>query len=80
MALLFADAEPSERAKLAGFSNGVLNLGMFSVLGFGQLANHVGLPAVFAITGALVGLTPWLFLPAPRRSELARQPLEPEMD
>jgi hypothetical protein len=80
MALLFADAEPSERAKLAGFSNGVLSLGMFSVLGFGQLANHVGLPAVFAITGALVAFSAWLFSPVPKRAQSALHPLEPETD
>jgi len=54
MALLFQDAEPAERAKLAAFSNGVMNLGMVTVLGFGQLANHFGLVAVFLATGTLV--------------------------
>jgi MFS family permease len=80
MALLFADAQPSERAKLAGFSNGVMNLGMFSVLGFGQLANHIGLPAVFVLTGALVAFSAWLFSPATMQSESALQPMEPETD
>jgi MFS family permease len=80
MALLFADAKPSERAKLASFSNGVLNVGMFSVLGFGQLANHVGLPAVFAITGALVAASAWLLSPTPMQSEPALQPVQPETD
>jgi MFS family permease len=54
MALLFHDTAPAARAKLAAFSNGVMNLGMLTVLGFGQLANHVGLVAVFVITGLLV--------------------------
>jgi MFS family permease len=69
MALLFANAAPGERAKLAGFANAVVNVGMFSVLGFGQLANHVGLPAIFVLTGALVAFSAWLFAPA--RSERA---------
>ena len=54
MAQLFHSTEPAERAKLAGFSNGVLNLGMLTVLGFGQLANHFGLALVFVATGMLV--------------------------
>jgi len=54
MALLFQDAESAARAKLAAFSNGVMNLGMVTVLGFGQLANHFGLVAVFLATGTLV--------------------------
>jgi MFS family permease len=54
MALLFDKSQPAERARLAAFSNGVLNLGMLTVLGFGQLANRTGLAAVFVITGALV--------------------------
>lgn len=54
MALLFQGAEPKDRAKLAGFSNGVLNLGMLMVLGFGQLANHLGLVPVFVLSGILV--------------------------
>jgi MFS family permease len=54
MALLFQDAAPSERAKLAGFSNGVINLGMLLVLGFGQMANRLGLVPVFVLSGVLV--------------------------
>ena len=54
MALLFHDAEPAERAKLAAFANGVMNLGMLTVLGFGQLANHFGLVSVFLTTGTLL--------------------------
>ena len=54
MALLFHDTAPAARAKLAAFSNGVMNLGMLTVLGFGQLANHFGLATVFVITGLLV--------------------------
>ena len=54
MALLFDRARPAERARLAAYSNGVINLGMLTVLGFGQLANHAGLAAVFVVTGGLV--------------------------
>jgi MFS family permease len=54
MALLFHDTAPAARAKLAAFSNGVMNLGMLTVLGFGQLANHFGLATVFVMTGLLV--------------------------
>ncbi len=64
MALLFADAHPAERAKLAGFANGATNLGMLTVLAFGQLANQVGLPAVFVVTGSLVALAALLLPPA----------------
>jgi MFS family permease len=54
MALLFHEIPPGERARLAAFANGVLNLGMLTVLGFGQLANHAGLAVVFVLTGVLV--------------------------
>jgi predicted MFS family arabinose efflux permease len=54
MALLFDKSQPEDRSRLAAFSNGVLNLGMLTVLGFGQLANHAGLASVFVVTGALV--------------------------
>jgi MFS family permease len=60
MAMLFHDTAPAARAKLAALSNGVMNLGMLTVLGFGQLANHVGLVAVFVITGLLVAASGWL--------------------
>jgi predicted MFS family arabinose efflux permease len=60
MALLFHDAEPAERAKLAAFANGVMNLGMLTVLGFGQLANHFGLASVFLTTGTLVAASAFL--------------------
>jgi hypothetical protein len=41
-------------------SNGVLNLGMLSVTGFGLLANHAGLVAVFVSTGALMAASAWI--------------------
>jgi len=80
MALLFADADPNDRAKLAGFANGVINVGMLSVLGFGQLANHVGLPAIFALTGVLVAFSAWLLSPAPVRAQSDLQTLEVEAE
>jgi MFS family permease len=67
MALVFHDAEPAERAKLAGFANGVVNLGMLTVLAFGQLANHVGLAAVFVTTGILVAASAVLLASSPRQ-------------
>jgi MFS family permease len=76
MALLFADAEPAERAKLAGFGNGVMNLGLLSVLGLGQLANHVGVAALFVLTGALVAFAAWLLAPAPVQSDAELRSLE----
>ena len=66
MALVFLGTEPAERAQLASLANGVMNLGMLSVLGFGQLANHFGLLSVFLATGTLVALSTLL---------LARNPL-----
>lgn len=57
MAMLFRGTSPAERAPLAGLSNGLMNLGMMAVLGFGQLANHVGFIPVFLITGGLVSAT-----------------------
>ena len=54
MAQLFHDTAPAERAKLAAFSNGVMNLGVLTVLGFGPMANHFGLVSVFLTTGTLV--------------------------
>ena len=46
------DTHPAKRARLAALANGVLNLGMLSVLG--QFANRAGLAAVFLVTGILV--------------------------
>ena len=57
MALVFLGTEPAERAQLASLANGVMNLGMLSVLGFGQLANHFGLVLVFLATGILVAVS-----------------------
>jgi MFS family permease len=54
MALLFHETPPGDRSRLAAFANGVMNLGMLTVLGFGQLANQAGLVAVFVLTGVLV--------------------------
>lgn len=78
MALLFANADPAERAKLAGFSNGVMNLGLLSVLALGQLANHVGLAALFVLTGEMVAFAAWLLAPAPSDGELVSLEVEPE--
>jgi hypothetical protein len=41
----------------------VLNLGMLTVLGFGQLANRAGLAVVFLIAGALVAAVALLLAP-----------------
>ena len=57
MALVFLGTEPAERAQLASLANGVMNLGMLSVLGFGQVANHFGLVSVFLATGTLVAVS-----------------------
>jgi hypothetical protein len=37
-----------------------MNLGMLTVLGFGQLANHFGLVSVFLTTGTLVAASAFL--------------------
>jgi MFS family permease len=63
MGLLFEATQESERIKLAAFANGVMNLGMLSVLGFGQMANHAGLVAVFLVTGAMVAASSLLLRP-----------------
>jgi hypothetical protein len=63
MALLFLGAPPAARAKLAGLSNGVLNLGLVSVSAFGLLANQVGLVAVFVASGILVASAVFLISP-----------------
>jgi predicted MFS family arabinose efflux permease len=60
MALLMVDVEPAARTRLASYSNGVLNLGMLSVTGFGLVANHAGLVAVFISTGALMAASAWI--------------------
>jgi MFS family permease len=59
MAMLFQGTKPSERASLAGLSNGVMSLGMLTVPVFGQIANRVGLVPVFLFTGALVSASAW---------------------
>jgi MFS family permease len=71
MAMLFRQSSPAERAPLAGLSNGVMNLGMLSVLVFGQLANHVGLVPVFLITGGLVAASALLV-----REVVAESPIQ----
>ena len=63
MGLLFEDVQEAERTRLAALANGVMNLGMLSVLGFGQMANHAGLVPVFLVTGALVAASSRLLLP-----------------
>jgi MFS family permease len=63
MGLLFEDRQEAERTRLAALANGVMNLGMLSVLGFGQVANHAGLAAVFVVTGALVAASALFLLP-----------------
>jgi hypothetical protein len=45
---------------LAAFANGVMTLGMLTVLGFGQLANHFGMVMVFLTTGTMVAVTAFL--------------------
>ena len=73
MALVFLGTEPAERAQLASLVNGVMNLGMLSVLGFGQLANHLGLVSVFLATGGLVALSTLLLTrKSARRSSESR--------
>jgi MFS family permease len=81
MALLFVDADSTERANLAAIANGVMNVGLLSVLLFGQLANHVGLPAVFVLTGVLVAAAARL-VPLARTDEtpLASLSGQPESD
>jgi MFS family permease len=54
MALLFQDAPAGDRARLAAYANGVINVGMLSVFGLGLLANHAGLVSIFLLAGGLV--------------------------
>jgi predicted MFS family arabinose efflux permease len=75
MALLFHDVQPAERARLAALSNGVLNLGMLTVLGFGQLANRAGLALVFVIAGTLVASAALVLVHDRLKSPAAMQPV-----
>lgn len=82
MALLFVDADTAARAHLAAIANGVMNVGLLSVLLFGQLANHVGLPAVFVMTGVLVAAAARL-VPSAAAAEATTVPTlagQPESD
>jgi predicted MFS family arabinose efflux permease len=63
MALLMVDVEPTARTRLSSYANGVLNLGMLSVTGFGLVANHAGLVAVFISTGAMMAASVWVLFP-----------------
>jgi MFS family permease len=63
LAMLFDEVPPADRAHMAALANGVLNLGMLTVLAFGQLANRAGLAVVFLIAGALVASVALLLAP-----------------
>lgn len=80
MALLFADADPAERAKLSAYGNGVVNLGLLSVLALGQLANHVGLATLFVMTGAMVASAARLLVPGTARADAKLRSLEVEAE
>jgi MFS family permease len=60
MAMLFERVPATARARLAALSNSVIHLGMMGVFAFGALAGVAGFPAVFVLTGGLVGGAAWL--------------------
>ena len=68
MALVLGESARAERPRLLAFANGAINLGITGLGAIGAIADRVGYPSVFAVTGAITTATAFLLLSAPRRS------------
>jgi MFS family permease len=67
MALVLGEAAREERPRLLAFANGAINLGITGLGAIGAIADRVGYPAVFVVTGAITSATAaWLLVPRPR--------------
>jgi MFS family permease len=69
MALILAEAAREDRPRLLAFANGAINLGITGLGAIGAIADRVGYPPVFIVTGAITSATAVsLLLPPSRRS------------
>jgi MFS family permease len=68
MALLLADVQPTDRPRLLGWANGVMNLGVVALAPLGAAIQWIGYPLTFFTLGVLTSLLAALLLtPAGRR-------------
>jgi len=68
MALVLGESAREERPRLLAFANGAINLGITGLGAIGAIADRVGYPSVFFVTGAITTVTAAsLLLPQPSR-------------
>jgi MFS family permease len=67
MALVLGESARAERPRLLAFANGAINLGICGLGAIGAIADRIGYPPVFYVTGAITTATAALLL-WPRRS------------
>ncbi|HEY7372500.1 MAG TPA: MFS transporter [Polyangia bacterium] len=68
MALILGEAAREERPRLLAFANGAINLGITGLGAIGAIADRVGYPPVFIVTGAVTSATAALLLLPSRRA------------
>jgi MFS family permease len=69
MALILGESARADRPRLLAFANGAINLGICGLGAIGAIADRVGYPPVFFVTGAITTATAAaLLLPSRRRS------------
>jgi len=69
MALVLGESRREERPRLLAFANGAINLGIAGLGAIGAIADRVGYPSVFLVTGVITTATAALLLaPQPRRA------------
>ncbi len=71
MALVLGESAREERPRLLAFANGAINLGITGLGAIGAIADRVGYPSVFFVTGAITTVTAALLL-RPQQSRRAR--------
>ena len=73
MALVLGESAREDRPRLLAFANGAINLGITGLGAIGAIADRVGYPSVFFVTGAITTVTAALLLvrPASRRSRVS---------
>ena len=71
MALVLGESAREERPRLLAFANGAINLGITGLGAIGAIADRVGYPSVFFVTGAITTATAALLLLPQQAVELA---------
>jgi MFS family permease len=67
MALVLGESARADRPRLLAFANGAINLGITGLGVIGAIADRVGYPAVFFVTGVITTATATLLLVPQRR-------------